>query len=138
MQYSCRLLRCTQRASPALVPVMKPRNFSSSPSHPTNNHIRPYSGSLPSPGYEWCQRCHIPCRRLQKAIPVESSSTLNTNHSSGSTDACMNMPGICAAARQYYQRQLTNMAFLTALCFVALPGVTFGSDFDDDDEDDHV
>ena len=92
--------------------------------------LYPYSGSLPSPGYEWCKRCNIPSRHLQKAI--------------GEHNPCLDRPTatfrflglhICAPARQYYREQLTTMAMLMALCFVALPArTTIGlqRDFDDD------
>jgi len=92
----------------------------------------PYSGSLPSPGYEWCRRCNIPSRQLQKAI--------------GEHNPCCDRPaqfvtlkllgiGICPAAWRYYQQQFATMAILTAFIFVALPpGTTFFGSHDDDDE----
>lgn len=94
--------------------------------------LYPYSGSLPSPGYEWCKRCNIPCRSLQKAI--------------GEHNECLDLPpkvtfwflGLhtCPSARKYYKEQLTTMVFLTAFCFVALPaGTTLGlsgNEFDDE------
>jgi len=94
--------------------------------------VRPYSGSLPSPGYEWCRRCHIPCKRLQK--PVANKVTM--------ADPCYSRIGdICEPARRYYRRQYAYMAFWIVLVFGVLPpGVTFdgagagGRSFNDDDE----
>ena len=94
---------------------------------------RPYSGSLPSPGHEWCSRCNIPSRKFQVAI--------------GERHPCLDLPTatfrflglhLCAPARQYYRDQLTTMAFLVAVCFVVLPaGTSIGfPDADDDDVDD--
>lgn len=89
----------------------------------------PYSGSLPSPGHEWCSRCNIPSRKFQVAI--------------GEHHPCLDLPTatfrflglhLCAPARQYYRDQLTTMALLVAVCFVVLPaGTSIG--LPDPDED---
>jgi hypothetical protein len=98
--------------------------------------LRPYSGSLPSPGYEWCSRCNIPSRKLQKAIG-QPNPCLDRRPSHASRGWLFFLEGVCPAARHYYQQQITYMFFFTALCFVALPGdfLPFGSHDDDDDED---
>lgn len=91
--------------------------------------VRPYSGSLPSPGYEWCRRCHVPSRRLQKPVVAATHNMLaDPCYRRRSTD------GICEPARRYYRQQYAYMAFWTVLVFGVLPpGVTFGGD-DGDDE----
>ncbi|VEU41776.1 unnamed protein product [Pseudo-nitzschia multistriata] len=66
----------------------------------SNSVVRPYSGSLPSPGHEWCKRCNIPDKRFQMKI--------------GSTNKCLDRPrifglGICHEAKQYYRQQLENI-----------------------------
>jgi len=83
-------------------------------------HVRPYSGSLPSPGHEWCRRCSIPIKSLQKPV--------------GRMDAWYYRSDLCEPARRYYHRQYAFMAFWAALVFVVLPpGVQLGRP-DDHDE----
>jgi hypothetical protein len=134
-------------------------NSSNSSSSSSNNSrlkmkepLRPYSGSLPSPGYEWCRRCNIPSRKLQKAIGQHNPCLDLPTHTHQDNNTTTAAPrslvqklllvvgrrrSICPAARQYYQQQVAYMAFFTALCFVALPSdfLQFG-DYDDDDDDD--
>lgn len=74
--------------------------------------VRPYSDSLPSPGYEWCDRCQIRTHKFQKP--------------QGQHNACLDTPrffglGVCTPARKYYQQQVTNMIFLSLFCFAAAP-----------------
>jgi hypothetical protein len=109
---------------------------SSSNSNKNNNikePLRPYSGSLPSPGYEWCQRCNIPSKKLQKAIG-QHNPCLDRRPGGGGAPL---LEGICPAARHYYQQQFTHMFFFTALCFVALPRdfLYFESSNHDDSDD---
>ena len=71
--------------------------------------IRPYSSSLPSPGYDWCTRCYIPDRKLQKRI--------------GDHNPCLDTPrlfgfGICRPAYNYYKRQLSTLVALFGICLV--------------------
>ena len=65
--------------------------------------IRPYSPSLPCPGYEWCNRCHIPSKSLQKPIGVPNP--------------CWEKPGLCTGAHKYYRTQMASMGLLMAFCF---------------------
>lgn len=70
--------------------------------------VRPYSGSLPSPGYEWCPRCNIPDKRYQKKI--------------GSANECLDRPrlfglGICDDAKKYYRHQMYVLTCLGIFCF---------------------
>jgi hypothetical protein len=97
----------------------------SSSSDSNSKPIRPYSESLPSPGFAWCERCHIQSHVFEETL--------------GAHNTCLDRPrlfglGVCHPAKQYFRQQVTYMAFLGALCFVALPGVTFGSSPSDDDE----
>lgn len=64
--------------------------------HFTTDNIRPYSESLPTKGYEWCTRCQIRCKKLEKKI--------------GHHNPCLDTPrlfgfGICNDAKQYWIRQ---------------------------------
>mmetsp|Transcript_20027 Transcript_20027/g.55700 ORF Transcript_20027/g.55700 Transcript_20027/m.55700 type:complete len:182 (+) Transcript_20027:205-750(+) len=70
--------------------------------------VRPYSASLPSPGYEWCKRCNIPDKRHQKKIGV--------------ANRCLDRPrifglGICNGAKQYYRQQFYILVFAGIFCF---------------------
>jgi hypothetical protein len=74
---------------------------------------RPYSGSLPSPGYEWCTRCNIRCHKFQKNI--------------GQHNACLESPrlfglGICGAAKNYWKQQRYKMTAFAVLCFYPISG----------------
>ena len=73
------------------------------------NMIRPYSGSLPSPGHEWCSRCHIPDKCLQKRI--------------GYHNPCLDTPrlfgfGICQPAWNFYKRQTYTLGFILGICII--------------------
>jgi len=76
-----------------------------------DKNVRPYSGSLPSPGYEWCKRCNIPDKRFQIKI--------------GATNKCLDRPrifglGICHKAKRYYWQQLYVMVILGSFCFAGI------------------
>ena len=83
--------------------------------HDNSNHrnsIHPYSDSLPSPGHEWCSRCGIRTHAFQK--PKDSHNP------------CLDFPrlfgfGVCTAAKQYYQRQVTSMLLLSIFVFGMAP-----------------
>ena len=85
--------------------------------------ILPYSGSLPSPGHEWCSRCRIPSKQLQKAI-----------HEPNPCLEIRPIWTICQPAKKYHRQQAQTMLVLTAVCFVALPGFRLGEG-DDEDSD---
>jgi hypothetical protein len=75
--------------------------------------IRPYSDSLPSPGYEWCSRCQIRTHKFQKPLGQQNNGCLEAPRLFGL--------GVCGSARQYYQQQVTHMIFLSLFCFAAAP-----------------
>ena len=84
------------------------RNTSSNNGDAERKVIRPYSGSLPSPGYDWCTRCYIPDRKLQKRI--------------GDHNPCLDTPrlfgfGLCRPAYNYYKRQLSTLIAILGICF---------------------
>jgi len=90
----------------SVVQQMQRRSFNA------KDRIRPYSDSLPSPGYEWCERCQIRTHKFQKPR--------------GYHNTCLDAPrlfgwGVCGPARQYYQQQVTHMIFLSLFCFAAAP-----------------
>ena len=90
---------------------------SSSSSSSSSGPLFPYSNSLPSPGYEWCRKCHVPSRHLQKVI--------------GKPDPCHQLPSLpvlgdfywsyCEPARHYYRQQFMTMMLLALVCFVSVP-----------------
>ena len=111
------------RLPPVLLSLSQSRNFS------IKNSLYPYSGSLPSPGHEWCTRCNIPSKALEKAIGQHNPCLDRQQQRQRPTRLFWfgyYWGGLCAPARNYYRQQLTTMGFLTLLCFVALPGVTLG------------
>mmetsp|Transcript_4332 Transcript_4332/g.9318 ORF Transcript_4332/g.9318 Transcript_4332/m.9318 type:complete len:180 (+) Transcript_4332:302-841(+) len=97
----------TGRSSTVIVSRPQQRGFASSSSNSNNttNNVRPYSGSLPCPGYEWCSKCNIPSKQLQKEI--------------GAPNACLELNGavMCSQAKQYYINQCQAMLLLMGFCF---------------------
>ena len=87
----------------------KTRNSNGSNDNENENMIRPYSGSLPSPGHEWCSRCHIPDKCLQKRI--------------GYHNPCLDTPrlfgfGLCQPAWNFYKRQTYTLTFILGICII--------------------
>ena len=71
--------------------------------------IIPYSQSLPSVGYQWCDRCQIRAHAFQKPCRDDD----------GDDDACAALPAgtICPSAERYFQQQRNAMLRLAVVVF---------------------
>ena len=106
---------------------------------PVNDVVRPYSASLPTPGHEWCQRCHIPLHRFQKPIGVPHSCSAIDPHPYRRVfrhpilvprrprQGPFRFWGssyyhrLCPPAQQYYQQQVVWMMGIALVCFGLAP-----------------
>ena len=75
--------------------------------------IIPYSQSLPSAGYQWCDKCQIRAHAFQK--PCTSVGQRRTTDD----DACAALPAgtLCPSARRYFRQQRNVMIGMAAVVF---------------------
>mmetsp|Transcript_19438 Transcript_19438/g.29990 ORF Transcript_19438/g.29990 Transcript_19438/m.29990 type:complete len:154 (-) Transcript_19438:57-518(-) len=121
-RYSSQLRRrpCSWRKLPPQFSLRQQRRLMSTSSNhekKTPQIVRPYSDSLPRPGYEWCSRCGIRTHNFQKRV--------------GEHHPCLDLPrpiwflqsGMCENARQYYRNQMNVFLVLSVTLFGVIPAV---------------